>query len=933
MTFRIEVINLPTDPTDPGGNIGTPLSRQAAQGGGDPLSRPQRAAVIGDSVPIVFGRRVGNAGGVLVSPPATEARFENDNTNAVTAYYHMVVSEGVINGIQVRDVFQQSCRVGTFTIAYNRRAGGWGPGNFIEVQTGFENQVPDCPIYCGSATGSYAGMTTASFIVTIPNGFNQWNRQVHIFVRGGMHVARLLEGNTIGPSNNVADLYRWALQRSSRIPASLFDPVSLAAAARFTNTAQLWFNGIIDKPSNLAEGMSKLLQYFLLRETRSGGRRGLRPLLPVNPDGTINTGPVSWVHSFNEDQILPGSFSIAFVSRADRAPFCCQVVWRQQPEDGLGLARTAEVRYAGSALDGPFEQHDLSGFATTETHAFRVGAFILARRRYVDHRISFRVRPGDVRNALNRGDIVRVTHHLLPSRGGDYTHDFLYEVEQVSRGADGSVEFKLTHFPVDDQVRSLVARDVAAAMGNGVMLPTGRAPVSCDINDAADTTVVADVGPWEEWTIEVSDPPIYGGELPDGIGPDVGDGWGPGGTEQNTINGGGGLPDDSPSTGDAYTAAVSFSEPLVTYPDVFYAALEPNYVSVKFRVSVSTPPLTTLQLIVTDGVSSVSVLIPPGEIESDELTFNSSATGITGCTSRALTVASWSGGGYVAQMEDGETAFAPALDTEPEGPFQVCAYSGTISWLPLGIWEWDADESEWLWAGGEEGSQVVDASWTWDVADQEFVYTGDETDWLWLASTRTWSYIGSADPVPAEPAKPPQVPDTTPPGGGYTTLTVWAEVDNMPVPNSANDLELDLYNGDDVFYGTLTIPAVSHSFGDHWRWVPATGQWQYTGNNGDWRWHPQLGQWEYLTDRDWVWDTSEEEFTWQGAGAAPPEPPGPPAQGENLSTFPPNAANWTYDRGTGTWIPPIAPADAYALNGNPPDASPYDGFKTLHFLN
>jgi hypothetical protein len=38
-------------------------------------------------VPIVFARRRDNAGGVLISPGATEARFENDTSNNVTAFY------------------------------------------------------------------------------------------------------------------------------------------------------------------------------------------------------------------------------------------------------------------------------------------------------------------------------------------------------------------------------------------------------------------------------------------------------------------------------------------------------------------------------------------------------------------------------------------------------------------------------------------------------------------------------------------------------------------------------------------------------------------------------------------------------------------------------------------------------------------------------
>jgi hypothetical protein len=533
LSIRVETIALSSSPTTSGGQIDTPNQRDSAQSGGDPLSTVQRAARIGDSVPIVFGRRVGNAGGVLVSPPATEARFTNNSSNDVTAYYLVVISEGRIDPIQVRDVFQQSCRVGSFTQAFDRRAGTWGPGNFITTQTGFEDSVPDAPIYCGSGTGSYAGMTTGSFINTIPHPFTQWDRQVHMFVRGGMWVERLLESGE-GPSNNVADLVRLLMRRSSRVPEALIDATALLEAARFTNANGLWCNIRIDEPSNLADWLAKNLGYFLLRESRRGGKKGLRPLLPFNPaTGALNTSAIGWSFTFTEDHILPGTLEINYSSRVERQPFCCQVVWRQQPEDGLGLARTAEVRYAGSALDGPFEQHDLSAFATTEDHAFKVGAYILARRRYTDHRMVFSVRPGSFTATLVPGNIVRVRMRRVASIGTNTVHDYLYEVERIDRSVTGEVVLELTHFPVDDQGRSLVALDVSRAQGNGLMLPTGRAEVSCDLNSIDDTTFDTDFGPWPEWDIQIPDPALYEDDFTDQAF-DLGDGWGLG--LEETVN-------------------------------------------------------------------------------------------------------------------------------------------------------------------------------------------------------------------------------------------------------------------------------------------------------------------------------------------------------------------------------------------------------------
>jgi len=92
----------------------TPLVEREAQGNNS-LDVSQRGAVIGEVIPIVFTRRVSGVGGVLISPAATEARFQNSVTNEVTGFYHLVLGEGPMDSLQVRDVFQRSCRVGSFS--------------------------------------------------------------------------------------------------------------------------------------------------------------------------------------------------------------------------------------------------------------------------------------------------------------------------------------------------------------------------------------------------------------------------------------------------------------------------------------------------------------------------------------------------------------------------------------------------------------------------------------------------------------------------------------------------------------------------------------------------------------------------------------------------------------------------------------------------
>ena len=508
--------------------INTPLV-EAAASGDSPLDVKQRGAVIGEPIPIVFCRRTGGAGGVLISPPATEARFSDDASSNITASYHLVLSEGQIDSIQVRDVFQRACRVGSFTQTYDRRAGTFVAGNFIDNTPNLE-----APTYCGTG-GTYDGLSTMAFSVTIPAGFDQWNRQVHCFIRGGIYVPRLIDSVT-GPSNNVADLLLYLLRNSSRVPEAMIDTAtSFLAAATFTNANGFWFNGVVSQSTNLRDWISNTLQYFLLRQARIGGKEALRPLIPTNANGTIKTTTVSWVFTFTEQHIIPGSFEITYTPLADRKPFCATVLWRQQDDLGIPVMRTAEVRYTGTAVDGPYEQHDLSGFCSTENHAVKVGTYILSMRKHVTHRLQIGVKPDGYNPTLAAGDLVRVRLERVASTGADSVHDYLYEVNRIGKTITGEVQLDLTHFPVDSNLASVVAQEVNAATGSGLLLPTGLSGITCDVNSSGDTSV-----PAETFTDKTF--PDYGSNidgvdesgLDDGGGGNAADGLGGQGSESSS---------------------------------------------------------------------------------------------------------------------------------------------------------------------------------------------------------------------------------------------------------------------------------------------------------------------------------------------------------------------------------------------------------------
>ena len=569
------------------GQVNTP-ARQEAAAGSSQLDTPQRAVEIGEPIPIVFARRRNGKGGVLISPGATEARFTNNAQNAVTASYHLVLSEGLIGQIPVKDVFQRSCRVGSHTQTYGQRAGSWSPGNFIVQRAGYA--LPECPYYCGSL-GSYPRLSTLSFTSgAIPDGFDLWNRQVHCFIRNGMYVDRLADGVT-GPSDSIADLVLWMLINSSRLPAELVDITALQGADAFVEAQGFTCNTWITDSRNIPDLLADWCPYFLLGETSNGGKKGLRPILPVNANGTLKTTTITPVYTFTGSDILPDSLEINYTTLADRQPFVAQMIWRQQLEDDFGIIRTADVRIDGTAEAGPYESHDLSEFCTSENHAVKAGAYIVAKRYYTTHTIRFAVKPGDHSAAVSQGDIIRVRLQRVATSFEPTYHDYLYQVERITKTLAGDVSYECTHFPVDALGRSLVALAVANATGSGINLPSVKTGISCDVNSSTNNTIptpefTAPPIPDFDDSIDIDDPwtnPSLDNTIPTLGGTSSGsDGTGIGGGDEVPPSGepAGDLPITGPGSyprvGDTLTATKPAGFDACTLDTVWYKQKGPD---------------------------------------------------------------------------------------------------------------------------------------------------------------------------------------------------------------------------------------------------------------------------------------------------------------------------------------------------------------------
>ena len=526
----------------------TELVASAAAGNPD-LEKPQEALKTGEPIPILFARRRNSNGGVMVQPKMTEAFFSNTivekdiSTDGGTVVakvpferiqlkYLLVLSEGDLPQIQIRDLFHGTCRHGTFNQVFDDRAGTWNPGNDMydfftftaslnasnvyafdisTLTTGQSVNYPDgtryyyrssdnttyqlkrkehgFPVFCGTS-GSYSGLTTLSFERTFDDVDSETLRKtLNVFIRDGLQVTRLVD-STAGPSDNYVDLVKYLFQTNNRLADDLIDNTALTTAAKFVDANSFLFNGAITNSQNLLDWLQDTSVNFLLRVTNTNGKFGMQPRLPYNTDHTIKTTQVTPEFTFTEQHVVEGGFEIEYISLEDREPVCFVVQWRQQPEANFGLVRTVEVRYTGEATSGPFMNIDMSNYCTNEDHAVKVGTFRLAQRKFITHHLRLTVREQNYNSTLVVGDLVRVRLRRETSEGAVEHHDKLYEINRIEKTFTSTIIYDLTHFPIDSQGRSIVARQVAAASGAGNTIDVGRSDFDCDENSSTDTTLI-----------------------------------------------------------------------------------------------------------------------------------------------------------------------------------------------------------------------------------------------------------------------------------------------------------------------------------------------------------------------------------------------------------------------------------------------------------
>jgi hypothetical protein len=201
--------------------------------------------------------------------------------------------------------------------------------------------------------------------------------------------------------------------------------------------------------------------FFLLGFVQDQGQYQLKPLLPVDGSNRISSVNVPITHRFTADDIVVESYRKDYVDSSKREPFCALLTWRSQQEALFGVSKSTEVRYNGTATDGPYEQYDLEEFCTDQEHAVLVGKFILAGRKHSSHAVTFQA----VRNIPPLGplDFIEVQWGADTSLG-QYQDDVeTYQVQSISESAEGLFTITASHFPVNSSGQSLIARDTVSS--------------------------------------------------------------------------------------------------------------------------------------------------------------------------------------------------------------------------------------------------------------------------------------------------------------------------------------------------------------------------------------------------------------------------------------------------------------------------------------
>ena len=338
------------------------------------------------------------------------------------------------------------------------------------------------------------------------------------FCNNGYEMPRLLNNDTKGSTHLFPDWLRELMTSPelgalpSTQPAEI-DATSFREAAQWCQDRQYFYDAVEGEPLNILDWGTRTAQAHLLKLVKLGGVYHLKKAIEFDAALKIDG-------QFNNGNIEEGSFKLNSIGYQARQPFAVQVKWREESAGAesplFARERVATVREAGTSINAPVRELDLSAWCTNYKQAIDAACYLIRFVTLNDHEVELRTTPDVLAARLYsggffsldvdvisyntafqgfiqaNGKIVSTRPWLLPLSDGyhtaltwdmetdpqertiviedglaDLTNVFfairssvvrprIYEIEKVNIGAKGVVTVNAFHHPVNEDGFSLL---------------------------------------------------------------------------------------------------------------------------------------------------------------------------------------------------------------------------------------------------------------------------------------------------------------------------------------------------------------------------------------------------------------------------------------------------------------------------------------------
>ena len=397
----------------------------------------------GDLAPVIFGKLEGGIGGVFVTPKLGQLRIAKAGGN-VTIDFYCPLGVGTINTGQTIEPYIED-QEQTVTAEYylaNATACPFTPG-----QSGLSaDEQEAAPEFYGDATGDYAGTfalkTRQVRDDASPGALNV--SKVHIYCEEGQDVDLAAGGSDA--SNRLGDLLYHLSTVTKTIDPDRIDTASFTAANDFLAAESLFFNGVVEQPSNLNEYIDTVAPYFFLLPFREGGEVSLLPRYPIDGSDNFDTSAIVPVATITSDEVI--NYRRDFTDAADKLPYALLLTYiKTTPGEPPRPATVGPLRFPGDPVTGtPIREENLTGFCWDETQAEKIGREIMARDRWIDHGIRFETR--DQAPSLVGGAFFQFDYSHTDELGGTVSYSNIYQVTGRAQYPDGRISARADEVPL-----------------------------------------------------------------------------------------------------------------------------------------------------------------------------------------------------------------------------------------------------------------------------------------------------------------------------------------------------------------------------------------------------------------------------------------------------------------------------------------------------